>query len=183
LGQIERAMSIPAFTYHPDPLATGSVKASDTACRCCGQARGYIYTGSVYAPGSYRDCICPWCIADGSAAQKFEAMFSDDHPLAQAGVPNEVIEEVTRRTPGYNSWQQEVWLSCCGDACEFHGDAPCAELQDFKGDALARTLAAWEWRERDWPQFVQHYEPGGNPAVYKFRCRHCGFNKYAVDFT
>ena len=96
--------------------------------------RGYIYTASVYAPGWYRDCICPWCIADGSAAEKFEAMFSDDHPLAQAGVPDAVIEEVTRRTPGFNSWQQEEWLSCCGDACEFHGDAPRSELQALQGE-------------------------------------------------
>jgi hypothetical protein len=176
-------MSIPAFTYHPDPIATGSVRPSDMICRCCGQARGYIYTSSVYAIDTLEDSICPWCIADGSAARKFEAMFSDDRPLAQAGLPDEVIEEVTRRTPGYNSWQQEIWLSCCNDACEFHGDAPCDELQALQGDALARTLAAWEWRERNWPQFVQHYKPGGNPAVYKFRCRHCGVMKYAVDFT
>ena len=113
-------------------------------------------------------------------------MFSDDHPLAQAGVPDEVIEEVTLRTPGYNSWQQEEWLSCCNDACEFHGDALQAELQALKGDALARVLTDWKWKERDWPrfvQFVQNYRPGGNPAVYKFRCRHCGVIKYAMDFT
>jgi uncharacterized protein len=176
-------MSIPTFTYHPDPLATGSVKASDISCRCCGVSRGYIYTASVYAPGSYRDCICPWCIADGSAAEKFEAMFSDDQPLFEVGVPPAVIEEVTRRTPGYNSWQQEEWLCCCGDACEFHGDAPRSELQALHSDALARTLSAWNWREQDWAQFVQHYQPSGNPAVYKFRCRHCGEIKYGVDFT
>ena len=174
---------LPAFRYHPNPIATGSVKASNTVCRCCGQARGYIYTSSVYACDSPRDSICPWCIADGSAATKFEAMFSDDHPLAQAGVPDETIDEVTRRAPGYNSWQQEVWLSCCKDACEFHGDAPRTELQTLQGDALARTLAAREWRERNWQQFVQHYQPGGNPAVYKFVCRHCNSAKYAVDFT
>ncbi len=176
-------MSIPAFTYHPNPLATGSVKQSDVSCRCCGVARGYIYTASVYAPVSYRDCICPWCISDGSAAAKFEAMFSDDNPLAEAGLSEAIIEEVTKRTPGYNSWQQEMWLSCCDDACEFHGDAPLAELQALQGVALARTLTAWGWKERDWAQFVQHYQPGGSSAVYKFRCRHCGDIKYAIDFA
>jgi uncharacterized protein len=176
-------MSLPTFTYHPDPLATGNIKESDVACRCCGAARGYIYSGSVYARGSYRDCICPWCIADGAAAKKFEASFCDGEPLAEAGVPETVIEEVTRRTPGYTSWQQEVWLCCCGDACEFHGDAARAELRALQGDALARTLATWEWSEGNWGQFVQHYKPGGNPAVYKFRCRHCGEVKYAIDFT
>ena len=177
---------LPTFRYHPDPIATGSAKVSDAVCRCCGQTRGYIYAASVYARDSRRDFICPWCIADGSAARKLEAMFSDADPLAQAGVPDEVIEEVTKRTPGYNSWQQEVWLSCCNDACEFHGDAPRNELHALQGEALAKTLTAWNWRERDcqrWPQFAQQYQPGGNPAVYKFVCRHCGAVKYAVDFT
>jgi uncharacterized protein CbrC (UPF0167 family) len=176
-------MTLPTFRYHPDPIATGSVKPSEAVCRCCGKARGYIYTASVYARESQRDSICPWCIADGSAATKFEAMFSDDHPLAQAGVPDAIIDEVTRRTPGYSSWQQEVWLSCCKDASEFHGDASPAELQGLQGDALARTLMEWEWKERDWRQFVQHYQAGGNPAVYKFVCRHCRKPSFAVDFT
>lgn len=174
---------LPNFCYHPDPLATGSVKASDTVCRCCGEARGYVYTASVYALNELCDSICPWCIADGSAAQKFDAMFSDDIPLVQAGVPDKVIEEVTRRTPGYNSWQQETWLSCCGDACEFHGNATRPELQALNGNDLARVLADFGWREQHWPQFIQHYQPGGNPAVYKFVCRHCHTTKYAVDFT
>jgi uncharacterized protein CbrC (UPF0167 family) len=174
---------LPTFRYHPDPLATGSVKASTTACRCCGQARGFIYAASVYARDRLRDSICPWCIADGSAARKFEAMFSDDHPLVKAGVSDQVIEEVTRRTPGFNSWQQETWLSCCGDACEFHGDAPRAELQALQGDDLARTLSdlGWGKQEQHWPQFIQNYRPGGDPAVYKFVCRHCHITKYAVD--
>lgn len=176
-------MNIPAFTYHPDPAATGSIKASETVCRCCGQARGYIYTGPVYAPGSYEDSICPWCIADGSAARKFEAQFTDEHPLAEAGLPEPVIEEVTKRTPGYSSWQQEEWLSCCDDACEFHGAAPRTELQALQGEALVRTLGGWGWRESEWPKFMHHYQPGGSPAVYKFRCRHCGVIKYAVDFA
>lgn len=142
-----------------------------------------IYTASVYAEESLEDSICPWCIADGSAAQKFEATFSDDIPLIEAGLPDDVIEEVTTRTPGFNSWQQETWQSCCEDACEFHGDAPRAELLELQGDALAETLAACEWDESIWTPFVQGYQPGGNPAVYKFVCRHCGKVKYVVDFT
>ncbi|BAX63298.1 CbrC family protein [Burkholderia stabilis] len=42
-------MSLPAFGYHPDPLATGSVIRSGARCACCGDARGYVCAGSVYA--------------------------------------------------------------------------------------------------------------------------------------
>ena len=67
--------------------------------------------------------ICPWCIADGSAAGRFGATYTDDHPLIEAGLPESIIEEVTQRTPGYHSWQAEEWKCCCSDACEYHGNA------------------------------------------------------------
>src|SRR5947207_6887785 len=97
-GQI--MSTLPTFRYHPDPIATGSVKPSDKECRSCGEARGYIYTSSVYAEESLDEEICPWCIADGSAAEKFDASFCDANPLAEADVPDHIIEEVTMRTPG-----------------------------------------------------------------------------------
>src|SRR5688572_19854803 len=97
---------LPEFHYHPDPIATGNVKPSDKTCQGCGQSRGYIYIASVYAIEELNEAICPWCIADGTAAKKFDAMFADSHPLRQAGVTKQIIEEVTRRTPGYVSWQQ-----------------------------------------------------------------------------
>src|ERR1700744_1794087 len=129
-------MSLPEFRYHPDPIATGTVKASDVKCVCCDLARGYIYTGNTYSEEDLEDAVCPWCIADGSAAEKFDAMFSDDSPLLDADMPEAVVEEVTRRTPGFTSWQQEVWLCCCDDACAFHGDATRAQLTALKGAPL-----------------------------------------------
>ncbi|MEJ2148732.1 MAG: CbrC family protein [Chloroflexota bacterium] len=54
-------MELPYFRYHPYPLRTGSVKRSGNTCVVCGQARGYIYSGPVYARKEYIDCICPWC--------------------------------------------------------------------------------------------------------------------------
>lgn len=175
--------SLPNFKYHPDPLATGSIEPCDTECVCCGRSRGYIYTGSVYAEEDLKDALCPWCIADGSAAEEFDAEFSDGEPLAAANVPDEIVEEVTRRTPGYTSWQQEEWLACCRDACEFHGDASLDDLQSLQGDSLALALIDWNWRDVDWLPFLQTYKPGGNPAVYKFVCRHCRAVRYGVDFT
>ncbi|UGS88834.1 CbrC family protein (plasmid) [Ralstonia wenshanensis] len=130
---------LPYFRYHPAPLATGAVAASEKICACCNQARGYIYVGPVYSVNDLHDALCPWCIADGSAASKLDASFADSHPLARAGVPAEVMEEVNLRTPGYISWQQEWWLSHCGDACEFHGDA---SIQDIES-ASDSTKQAW----------------------------------------
>lgn len=69
---------VPTFRYHPDPVASGSVRASPVPCRCCGLARGWLYTGPVYAEEALDEALCPWCIADGTAAARFGASFVDD---------------------------------------------------------------------------------------------------------
>ena len=174
--------ALPTFRYHPDPVSTGSVKVSDTVCRCCGRARGAIYTASVYSRDELDDQICPWCIADGSAAAKFDASFCEDTArLRQAGVPDAVIEEVERRTPGFESWQGAAWLACCGDACEFHGDAPAAELRSVGAAALAEAFPDWGLDLDDWEDLVRHYRAPHDPAIYRFVCRHCARTHYGMD--
>jgi uncharacterized protein CbrC (UPF0167 family) len=175
-------MSLPEFRYHPDPLATGSIKASDTTCVCCEQARGYIYTASTYSEDNLEESLCPWCIADGTAAAKFDVTFSDAGPLLEEDISEAIVDEVTKRTPGFTSWQQELWLCCCDDACEFHGDATRAELKALKGDALEEIMEQLDSDKEEWKEFLKVYEPGGSPAVYHFVCRHCRQHRYGVDF-
>ena len=130
-------MDLPSFRYHPDPLATSSLVESDATCAACDKARGYVYTGPVYAPGEL-EALCPWCIADGTAAETFGAEFTEVGVGAPEDVARDVLEELAFRTPGFSGWQQEHWLYHCGDAAAFLGiDA-------------------------------------GEPATYRFRCRHCG---------
>lgn len=174
---------LPSFPYHPDPLSTGMVVERDTVCACCGRDRGYVYLGLTYAVETYSECICPWCIADGSAAARFGALFNDPHPLEEAGVAAEVIEEVSKRTPGYLSWQQEVWLTHCGDACEFHGDATVAEVQQAAPATKARWLDDYGQDEASWERTVNAYEPGGDISLFKFRCRHCGLIRLGLDMS
>ncbi|RFA30967.1 hypothetical protein CAI21_03050 [Alkalilimnicola ehrlichii] len=176
-------MELPHFKYHPNPVATGSVKASADECACCGQSRGYIYTASFYTSRDTRGPFCPWCIADGTAAAKFEGSFNDTYPLESASVPAGVLEEVECRTPGYASWQQEVWLAHCRDACEFHGDAPASELHALQGEELTEVLQDNMIELEYWQHILEGYVPGGNPCVFKFVCRHCDSKRYSVDMT
>lgn len=174
-------MELPRFRYHPDPVATGSVVPSDAPCPCCGRVTGMAYVGPVYSTQTVGN-LCPWCVASGDAAVRFDAEFADSHPLARAGVPPAVVEEVTLRTPGYTSWQRDCWLTCCGDACEFHG-APRTEhlhplpeatrgafAEDHGEDAALRMLEGLE----DW-------KPGGSLELYRFVCRHCGRMRLGFD--
>src|SRR5690348_11863238 len=85
-------MDLPAFRYHPDPIASGSVVESEQRCDCCHARRGFIYQSSVYNPrpiGDPKPALCPWCIADGSAHNKFDARFNDTDNLTEDRVAPE----------------------------------------------------------------------------------------------
>ena len=171
---------LPKFTYHPNPIATESIIPSDETCECCGKARGYVYCTTPYGEQEI-EFVCPWCIADGTASAKLGASFSDSWPLSQAEISKEIIDEVTLRTPGYVSWQQENWIVCCDDACEFHGDADPGELAALHGDDRSRVAKDFDLPIDDFEEMLKHYEPKGSPAIYKFKCRHCGTAQYNWD--
>jgi uncharacterized protein len=172
-------MALPTFKYHPDPLATGMVVKSDTECACCGKPRGFIYTGPVYAVEEYDQCICPWCIADGSAHEKLEASFTDDAGIGGGGmwdeVPEEVIEEVAYRTPGFSGWQQEQWWTHCGDAAQFIGRAGKKELTALGPHAIAAIQESAGLSDGpEWDEFFSALDKEGSPTAYMFRCWKCG---------
>ncbi|MBL9130358.1 MAG: CbrC family protein [Verrucomicrobiaceae bacterium] len=170
-------MSLPEFRYHPDPRKTGSVEASETECLCCGTARGYIYTGPVFCEEEVRDEICPWCIADGSAHEKFDAEFTDSAGVTgydrSIQVPQSVIEEVAFRTPGFTGWQQEHWLTCCGDAAAFLGHAGRAELEQTWPDAIPAVRAECGYDDDEWDGYFAAMHKDSGPTAYVFQCLHC----------
>src|SRR5262245_5862263 len=167
------AEELPRFKYHPEPLVTGAVETSAVTCACCRRARGYIYVGPVYAEKDLDGTICPWCIADGSAAEKLGASFVDDAPLEDADLDDAIIEELHSRTPGYTSWQQDEWLTHCADACEFHGDAAPADVSGASAATRQAWLEKYGRTEADWTAIAGAYGSGGDSAFYKFVCRHC----------
>jgi uncharacterized protein len=87
---------LPAFPYHPDPVATGSVIESNGTCQACRRA-------------------------DGTAAEVLAFEFTDVGVGVQDDVPRAVLEDLAFRTPGFSGWQQEHWLYHCRDAAAFPG--------------------------------------------------------------
>lgn len=117
---------------------------------------------------SWKPVIRPFgTIADGSAAQEFDAEFTtvDDAP---ADVPPMVLDEVLHRTPGFAGWQQERWLFHCSDAAEFVGKVGISEIADLP--AVVQSLVADGWNE----EHLQYMSADGDLTGYLFRCRHCG---------
>jgi len=171
-------MTLPAFKYHPDPVATGSVKASDATCLCCGKKRGYIYAAPVYSEEDLDEALCPWCIADGSAHERFECSFTDDdwasYTPSAKGLPRAIREEVALRTPGFLGWQQEHWMACCNDAAAFVGRAGRAELESQWPDAIPSLRDEVKMSPEDWAGYLASLDKDGSPTAYVFRCLHCG---------
>jgi uncharacterized protein CbrC (UPF0167 family) len=165
---------LPVFPYHPDPLGTRTIAASTTICACCGRARGYIYTGPVYASEELENSLCPWCIADGSAAERFHAVYTDDMPRPD-DVPRDIIDAITRRTPGFRGWQQEHWLYHCRDGAAFLGVVGWPELQELPDalDSLRAECARLHHMSEEAEQYLCTLAKHGSPTAYLFQCRHC----------
>ena len=167
--------SLPTFVYYPDPVASGSIEASDVVCLACERARGFVYpTAYGYGASNFEGPVCPWCIADGSAHQKFGIEFTNPESVGGHGawgdVPQEAIEEVAYRTPGFMAWQEEMWFTHCGDAAQFLNVVGWEELEPYGADAIAAIVEV----ASDWTDDVSDLDREHGPTAYLFRCRHCG---------
>lgn len=132
-----------------------------------------MYQGPIYSVEDVGS-LCPWCLADGSAAASLDAMFTDDHPLA-ALAPS-IIDEVVHRTPGFFGWQQERWLIHCGDAAAFLGRAGYRELVQHPAalERIREELDTFSWPEVLVNEHLEGLDSESSPTAYLFRCLHCG---------
>ncbi|KUM89025.1 MULTISPECIES: CbrC family protein [Streptomyces] len=127
--------ALPQFPYHPNPVAT----ISDAPCACCGQERGWVYTGPVHAADAPDSGSCPYRVAFGKAAERYDAAFADG---IEGDVPEDVGTTILRRTPGFLAWQSPTWLTHCGDGAEFLGLAGAKELEKYP-DAVGHLRQRW----------------------------------------
>ena len=115
-------VSLPHFPYHRDPGLSGSLRQSEEACSCCGKSPGVLYAGNVYSRVRV-DNLCPWCIADGSAAEKYEAEFFDadfcDDQLNLVEMPAEFRRKVFGQTIGFATFNPIGWWVHCNEPAEY----------------------------------------------------------------
>src|SRR5450432_3019342 len=170
-------MDLPYFKYDPDPIATGSIVPSGEVCPVCSRLRAFEYQGSLYCTQDLEH-VCPWCIADGSAHNNFDAEFTG---LEEVGgfynweeVSKEIIEEIAFRTPGFSTWQGEHWFTHCGDAGEFIGPMGKEELQQTGPEAIEVIQRESGHQGPDWDHHFPALERDHTATAYLFKCRHCG---------
>jgi uncharacterized protein len=178
-------MNLPVFRYHPDPIASGSIVASAVECVCCSVRRGFIYAGPAYCEAELEDALCPWCIADGSAHEKFDASYTDPAGFPDE-IPQQVIDEIVYRTPGFSAWQQEKWLTCCGDAAAFLEPAGHAEIHarypQLEGALMMYIVHDLGISGGAAARFLQALDRDHGPTAYVFACRHCDAKPAYIDY-
>ena len=178
-------LNLPVFRYHADPIASGSVEASGAECACCKVRRDYIYTGPAFCEAELDDALCPWCIANGSAHEKFDASFADPTGFPD-GIPQPVIDEIAFRTPGFNTWQQSKWLACCGDAAAFLEPAGQKELRarypQIEGTLMMYVVHELGISGAAATRFLASLDRDHGPTAYVFACRHCDARPAYIDY-
>jgi len=129
------------------------------------------------------ESLCPWCIADGSAAERFGVSFVDVGWGVPDAVPTAVLAELTLRTPSFTGWQQERWLYHCDDATSYLGRADHERLVSHPN---ALRMVVHENDEFGWPEvvstaLVESMSTDGSPTAYLFCCLHCGIDPAYAD--
>jgi hypothetical protein len=168
---------LPTFKYHPDPLATGMLRHQSTTCPVCQQVRAYVYVGPFYAE-AHVEGICPWCIADGSAAATYQGAFQDAAGCEEAAP--EHLDELVHRTPGYVGWQQEVWLSHHNDFCAFVGYVGWREIASIASELaedLERIKEIYGFSQARLERWTNNSDAQG----YLFQCVVCGKHRLTTD--
>lgn len=173
---------LPYFKYHPDPTVTGAFETDTVVtCDCCKQPTDVYYTNPFFAVDDI-EALCPWCIADGKAAEKFEGSFQDDISVDAVNDKDKLMELI-ERTPGYNGWQQEYWLAHCNDYCAFKGYVGWQEIEpllDQFADIESDLASAGGLRLTELPNYLKD---NGSCQGYLFQCICCNKYRLYYDFN
>ena len=178
--------ALPSFRYHPDPVGTGNVVARLIVCAVCGEPRSHVYIGPYVSPDLHfenEDALCPWCIADGAAAARWQASFVAAAYLseeARTRMPADQVAELELRTPSFLCVQQERWLDHHGEAAQYLGEIGLEEYTGLPASAQAAVREAagddpaGSAGGGDGVQLLR--ADGDGPAVYLFQCLHCDWH-------
>ena len=101
----DEVLELPKFRFHSNLERTGAIERRSVLCTSCELERSHVYIGPVFGT-DLPESLCPWCIASGDAARRFNVCFVDPHVDPQDGdktVPSESVVELSKRTPGYLS--------------------------------------------------------------------------------
>ncbi len=174
-------MSLPKFEYHEDPIKSGVFEKYTGNCSCCGEQKGWRYIGPFYSIKEVEN-ICPWCIEDGSAAEKFDGEFVDDGALEKVGDKSK-LEVLLRKTPGYFSAQGDPWPAHCNDFCKLLGLTNWRELEPLVGELQYDLEETQKNNGLKYKEMVKELSREHSPLwAHLFVCSHCNTHRFVADY-
>lgn len=172
-----------SFKYHPNPIETGAfIRGDSKECNCCGKSTDIWYVSPFYTVADGINCICPECISNGLAAERFAGEFQDSSSVDKVS-DNKRLDELIHRTPGYSGWQQEYWIAHCDDYCAFLGYVGWDDLIRLGIDKNVEASYCNQINGWDIEYLKQHMKKDGNLQGYLFKCLHCNQYRLHVDCT
>lgn len=108
---------LPEFKYLYNSSKSFKINKDYYVCECCGKVSKYIYDGMIWAEEDV-EVLCPECIKTGKASKKYDGEFNF---VENEDLNKKIIDEVSRKTPSINTWQDFEWIDCCEDLCQLYG--------------------------------------------------------------
>lgn len=172
----EPTAPLPTFKYLRDPRVVFEPNSQKILCECCQNKPAWIYRNGIYAIKDAEN-FCPECIVSGEASKKFDGTFNEasyspiDNPAAK--------EELEKRTPTLNTWQDLSWAACCNDYCQF---IKYMAPEDFENPEIVQSLEETYNEETQGPPFEELApicEESVDINLLLFQCPTC--KKYYVE--
>jgi uncharacterized protein CbrC (UPF0167 family) len=173
------ASDFPFFKYHPDPIGSGVLVGRESVCPCCGQIRGFAYEGPSFSRADV-DNLCPWCVASGEAAEKFELEFVYDDDLEPVKTFGKK-DELQHRTPGYFFATIYEWPVHCDDYCAVLRQVQWPEIAPFSAELAFDLARLQKMHDMSAEQIIDQLH-GTALWAYLFRCLHCGKHRLSADY-
>lgn len=172
----------PIFRYHPDPMETGVIVSSNGECPVCNKRTGYKYVGPFYAEKEVEG-ICPWCIANGKAAGKYDLTFVDEDEVENVS-DDILLDELIKRTPGYFFPQDDTWPAHCGDYCVLLGKVTWKEIEPKLPD-LVLELEKIRGRLEITEEVLREDLARKNSPLWAslFQCKKCKKYRLIADYA
>ena len=89
-------------------------------------------------------------------------------------IPEDELDELIHRTPGYWAWQQEEWLVHCNSPCAFIGYVGWNEIKDQLDRFIDLEKDCQRFNEK-WgiTELSENLFNGSSCQGYLFECIHC----------
>ena len=174
------SQELPIFKYFADPVSEGVFKQQSFVCPVCEKSREWAYIASFYARYKEKP-ICPWCISDGSASQKFDGQFQED--VQDGYIENqEFMDELLHRTPGFSTWNPVAWPILDEDFGIYLGTVGWEEIEDRK---LVEKLLEdpFIFQEHQKLKILEFLTKNGNPLGHLFKSLHSERHSIVIDGT